>query len=131
MTVGRVLWCHEIVLPAEPVSVLRARRFVCSHLGEHRLWYLIDDVRLVVSELATNAIRHARTPFTLSMERTEEGVVLTVYDDSPSTLVRVHGDLLEGGGRGLWIVGLVSREWGVREASTGGKSVWASFPTRQ
>jgi hypothetical protein len=38
------------VTPDEAVSVFKAGRFVCVHLVEHRLLYLVDDVRLVVSE---------------------------------------------------------------------------------
>ena len=58
------LWSHETVLAAEPGSAAKARAFVLQHLAEHRLLYLVDDVRMVASELATNAVLHARTAFT-------------------------------------------------------------------
>ena len=54
-----VLWPHRTDLPGEPASVRQVRDFVCSRLLEHHLPYLVDDMRLVVSELATNATRHA------------------------------------------------------------------------
>jgi hypothetical protein len=44
--------------------------------------YLVDDVQLVVSELATNAILHARTPFTVTLDGFDDLVFLTVMDGS-------------------------------------------------
>jgi hypothetical protein len=55
-------WCHETTLAAHPMSPARARRFVVQHLVEHRLLLLLDPVRLVASELATNAFCTRRLP---------------------------------------------------------------------
>jgi len=112
------------------VSVLRARQFVCVHLVEHRLWYLVDDVRLVASELATNAVRHARTPFNVSLEQADRLVLLSVDDSSPAPPVHLATDPLATTGRGVSIVELLSNSWGVTENLGGGKSVWASFSAR-
>ena len=49
-------WAYETELAAELVSASSARDFVCLHLGEHDLPHLAHDMRLVVSELATNAL---------------------------------------------------------------------------
>jgi anti-sigma regulatory factor (Ser/Thr protein kinase) len=54
-------WSHEIALVAEPRSVRVARDFIGVHLLDHDLSHLIDDIRLVVSELTTNALAHAET----------------------------------------------------------------------
>lgn len=59
------IWCHETTLVAKPVSAPRARAFVCRHLIEHGVPYLVDPVRLVVSELATHSVMHARSSFTV------------------------------------------------------------------
>jgi len=123
-------WSHDTALPAEAVSVLRARQFVCVHLVEHRLWYLVDDVRLVASELATNAVRHARTPFNVSLEQADRLVLLSVDDSSPAPPVHLATDALATTGRGVSIVELLSNSWGVTENLGGGKSVWASFSAR-
>ena len=123
-------WSHEIVLPGEPVSVLRARRFVCLHLVDHRLWYLVDDVRLVASELAANAVRHAHTPFKVILEQASQSVLLTVNDGSPFRPVHLATELLDTAGRGISIVELVSQTWGVVEGPDKDKAVWASFATR-
>jgi anti-sigma regulatory factor (Ser/Thr protein kinase) len=122
------LWSHEQRLLAEAESIAKARSFVGGLLVEHRIPRLSDDVRLVVSELATNAIRHASTPFTVTLERLAWSVLLTVTDGSQARPVRLPAGLLDTGGRGLSIVECVSREWGVSPARPGtGKSVWASF----
>jgi len=124
-------WSHETVLVAEPVSASRARDFICLHLIEHDQLNLVEDIRLVASELATNAMVHAQTPFTVTLERDEQAVLLTVHDGSPTPPVPLEPDLLDAGGRGLSIVDLVSRDWGVVGGLHGAKSVWASFATDQ
>jgi len=128
---GAVSWSHEVVLDSEPISALKARNFVCTHLIDHRLRYLLDPVRLVTSELATNAILHAHTPFTLMLARVDDTVMLTVHDGSASPPVAGDGDVLNLGGRGLAIVDLLSNDWGVEVDEGGTKSVWAAFAARR
>jgi anti-sigma regulatory factor (Ser/Thr protein kinase) len=123
-------WSHQMRLPAEVESVPRARHFVCSLLIDHRFSNLVEDVALVVSELATNAVRHANTPFTVALEQVGRSVLLTVSDGSPALPVRRAKDLFGAGGRGLTIVDLVSRDWGVTRRPGEGKSVWVSFALR-
>src|SRR4029079_12655464 len=78
----RSLWLHTRTFPAEAGSVSRARSFISRHLAEHELSYLDEDVRLVASELATNATLPARTPFTVSLQRLVGAVLLAVRDGS-------------------------------------------------
>jgi len=106
------------------------RHFVCSHLVEHRLSHLVDDVQLVASELAANAVQHARTPFKVILERANESVLLSVQDGSPSPPAYLAADRLDTAGRGVSIVDLVSHDWGVTDGPGEGKSVWASFAAR-
>jgi anti-sigma regulatory factor (Ser/Thr protein kinase) len=110
-----VLWTHETVLAADAVSAARARAFVQDQLLAHDLPDVVEDSRLVVSELATNAVLHAQTPFTVTLERTQQSVVLTVRDGSSSVPVPVAA---------------VSRDWGVSVGEDGAKAVWASFAAR-
>jgi len=70
-----VLWSHRTVLPGEPASVGQTRDFICSRHLEHHLPYLVEDMRLVVSELATNATLHARTPFTVTLDGLPDAVL--------------------------------------------------------
>lgn len=123
-------WSHDVVLEPEPASASRARDFVRRHLAEHQLWYLADDVGLVVGELAANAVTHARTAFTVSVHDGHDSVLLTVCDRSPELARCVNADVRETSGRGLAIVDALSRNWGVTTPTDGSKSVWASFPTR-
>jgi anti-sigma regulatory factor (Ser/Thr protein kinase) len=124
-----ILWSHETVLAAGVVSASQAREFVRFHLQDHHLPGLVEDVRLVVSELATNAVTHAGTPFTVTLLADEQRVLLTVQDGSPSPPLQVAAQALDTGGRGLFIVNMVSRQWGVDIRSDGIKSVWATFDT--
>lgn len=120
-------WSHETVLAAEPRSAALARDFVCLHLVAHRLPHLVEDVRLVVSELATNAVSHAQTPFVVTLSSANGSVLLAIQDGSTSAPIRSAPDVMDMSGRGLMIVELLSQEWGTRIDAHGFKSVWASF----
>jgi anti-sigma regulatory factor (Ser/Thr protein kinase) len=91
---------------------------------------LVDDVQLVASELAANAVRHARTPFKVILEKADNSVLLSVQDGSPSRPAHLATDDLDTAGRGVSIVDLVSHDWGVTDGPGEGKSVWASFAAR-
>ena len=86
VNVGPV-WSREITLAPEAQSVATARRFVREQLNVHDLPSLVDDVTLVASELATNALSHAGTPFTVTITASGDDVVLEVRDGAPSTPV--------------------------------------------
>ena len=122
------LWSHGIKLAADPVSAARSREFVRQHLAGHGLSYLSADVELVVSELATNAMVHAATSFTVSLHAFEETLLLEVEDGSSKGPSLVAAQVLDTSGRGVAIVDLLSSDWGVdTHAEGGGKSVWAEF----
>jgi anti-sigma regulatory factor (Ser/Thr protein kinase) len=123
-------WSHEATFPAAPISVSWSRRFVSQHLIDHRLSHLVEPVRLVASELATNALLHAQTAFSVSLTGLHRIVLLTVRDDSPAVPVRRAAPIMDAGGRGLEIVAIVSLEWGIDQDPTGSKTVWASFAVR-
>ena len=129
MSVHR-LWSHETQFSAEPTSAAQARAFVSQHLLGHGMPHLVDDIELVVSELATNAVRHAKTPIIVTLEQVDQFVLLTVADGSLAAPVRQATDVLDTGGRGLSIVDLVSHDWGVIRGPGETKSVWASFAAR-
>ena len=76
----------------------------CTLLIDHRLLDLVEDVRLVVSELATNAFRHAYIPFTVTLGQVRRSVPLTVTAGSPDPPVQLARARLTAGGRGLSIV---------------------------
>jgi anti-sigma regulatory factor (Ser/Thr protein kinase) len=124
-------WSHQIDLVAEPASAGLARDFVCLHLVAHSLLYLVQDIRLVVSELATNALQHAQTPFVVTLSMTGGVVLLTLQDESQLIPIRSAPGVMDMSGRGLMIVELLSHEWGISTDDRGSKSVWASFLERR
>ncbi|MEO6318882.1 MAG: ATP-binding protein [Acidimicrobiales bacterium] len=108
-----------------------ARRFVTNLLDDWALSALVPDAGLCVSELAANAVLHARGPFTIAVRRTGHGVHIDVLDPCPDQLpVAVPrsgsaADLTRRSttGRGLQIVAALSDRWGVSTAK-GAKAVW-------
>ena len=102
-----------------------ARDFVAAHLLSNRLPALVDDARLVASELATNAVRHAGTAFTLSVDGREGSITLRVRDGSTHFPSLGSSGIMSTNGRGLILVSALSIAWGVSLEAEGGKSVWA------
>ena len=94
-------WSHRSTFEASPISARRAREFVSQRLVDHRLPYLVDPVRLVTSELATNALAHAQTAFTVTLAGCDETVLLTVRDSSRALPTRRAAQVMEPSGRGL------------------------------
>lgn len=122
-----VLWSRRVRLPPIGSSVGKARDFTTHHLSDHDLEGLIDDVRLVTSELATNAIVHAKTAFTVVLEGDTRVVRVSVSDDSTARPTLSTPTASDAEGWGLRIVESISNDWGVVDGAGTGKSVWASF----
>lgn len=122
-------WTHATELAPVPASASAARDFVRLHLREHGLAALVDDVALVVSELATNAVKHACTPFTVRLRGDGLCLLLTVHDSSRQVASARPPGSTSTGGRGLAIVDRLSHDWGVDHGDEVEKSVWASFQT--
>ena len=127
--VGAEVRAEEIIhLPAEKASASAARRFVgevCSRWGcEHSL----DEVLVVVSELVTNAVVHARSACDVRLSRKNGTVRIEVRDQgagSPDPHLPAEED---EHGRGLFLISAMSRAWGVEPSDSGvGKSIWAEL----
>jgi hypothetical protein len=108
-----------------------ARRFVAGLLGcrpyDDRA--PVDDAQLVVSELATDSVVHAGSPFSVSVRYDGAAIRISVHDWNPTLPVLRHGGPAARSGRGLHLVGALARAWGV-EPSADGKTVWAELPLR-
>lgn len=115
---GRLL--AERSFSAEPRSVAAAREFVVEVAHAPAL---SDSLRLAVSELATNAVIHAGSGFTIRVWRSGANVRVDVADDSPTLPVRQERRPDAAGGRGIAIVEHLAAAWGVIPTPTG-KSVW-------
>ncbi|RAY14883.1 ATP-binding protein [Actinomadura craniellae] len=115
------------VLPARPEAVRSARRFVGAAFAR---WGLDDSAaRLVVSELATNAVTHGSAgggPVVVRTFLSEDGnPVIEVWDRSPERPVVPPPNHAAESGRGLFLVEQLADQWGVRPLNEGGKVVWA------
>ncbi len=122
-------WSSEAMWPGAPESVALARAFVADELRDNRLPGLVDEAQLVASELATNAVRHAETPFVVSIERNDGHVTISVRDWSAVIPVAEPPQPLATNGHGLLLVSALSVTWGITVKADGGKSVWARFRT--
>ncbi|MCY7365566.1 MAG: ATP-binding protein [Frankiaceae bacterium] len=117
-------------LDAGLASAAQARAAVAACSDRLGLDELSDDVVLVVSEMVTNAVRHAVPPVRLEIEAGEDAVVVAVCDGSPQSPVAREADLDAEGGRGMLLVDLLSDDHGVR-AQPPGKAVWAMLLRRR
>ncbi|MFF5077139.1 ATP-binding protein [Actinoplanes sp. NPDC000266] len=127
---------RRLALPPDPDTPALARNLVTEACAA---WHLPPGVlypaRLVMSELAGNAVEHARTPIVVVVLRRDEGVHLVVNDRDPRlpTLLPIPkeppGDLWNARGQGLRTVQAASAAWGALPTAEG-KMVWATvFPS--
>jgi anti-sigma regulatory factor (Ser/Thr protein kinase) len=116
-----------IRLPADATSVAAARDFVTTCLTKWSVAEAADDIGLVVDELVTNAIKHARSPVTVSIAHRADRIIVNVEDESTDD---PRPDMLAGPmdeeGRGLRLVSHMAREWGSTRLPDG-KRVWAEI----
>ncbi|WP_283137896.1 ATP-binding protein [Rhizohabitans arisaemae] len=124
---------HTYTLSTGAGSVRVARDATRSALQSWGLAPLVDDAALVVSELVTNAIRHAALisgrPITLTLMRQPAHVMCAVADPSDAVPIPKEPDFISESGRGLYIVETYSYRWGWDPLDDGGKAVWALFRT--
>ena len=125
-TLSADTWTHQVSLPAQATSAGKARDFVGAHLGRRCPTDDVAAIQLVTSELATNAIRHAHTPFTVTLRGNLSEVRLMVRDGDPLMGPPASELLMSLGGRGLRIAEELSDAWGV-DPEPDGKTVWARF----
>ncbi|MEV4440838.1 ATP-binding protein [Streptomyces sp. NPDC049577] len=124
--------------PALDCSVPRARHAVRELIGGRRVPLCeesLDGLLLIVSELVTNAVRHAAllSPEVVVEVRVADGWVrVAVEDDHPYRPKPLQADEECTGGRGLLLVQAIVDEAGgrcdVEHTASGGKVVWAALP---
>lgn len=103
-----------------PAAVRQARQFLQAAIVERVDPTAQDDLTLALSELATNAVRHAGTPFEVVVEINEH-VRIEVEDRSTDPpVLKVPSDQ---GGRGLAIIDQLCDRWGIHVAQEK-KCVW-------
>ena len=115
----------ERVWPPEPVSVSHTRRFLRETLDLWSLQAVGDAAAVVLSELATNAVLHARTDFTVRLSQPGKHALHLSVTDGSTRLPRWSEDLHGPGGRGLRLIDALSADWGAMLNGMEGKTVWA------
>jgi hypothetical protein len=119
--------------------VSAARDFTITTLRRWEVAGRCEDIVIVVSELLTNALRHAlprsgapRTgpPVRLGLLQPGPCVVCAVADPSRTAPVPRRPDDISETGRGLQVIAALSDQWGYTPPSDMGKVLWALFSTR-
>ena len=127
-TAGRPWRRLLMTLPASSESVRTGRHAVRVVLSAWRLSCLEENAVLVVSELLTNAVRHARDTdaIELDLHATRAWLRIEIQDrDRQWPRPRVLDELSESG-FGFVLIDALAAKWGVRETETG-KAVWAEL----
>jgi anti-sigma regulatory factor (Ser/Thr protein kinase) len=114
--------------PPDPASVAEARRFaVAAARGCHPI--VVESLELMISELATNAIRHAGAPFEIRLDRRNAEIRAEVRDAGDGEPRLRTPRLEDPHGRGLRIVDMLAARWGIDHGAGGGKTVWFTLAT--
>jgi anti-sigma regulatory factor (Ser/Thr protein kinase) len=108
-------------------SVREARKFVAGALAGAPQ-DLVEVAELMVSELATNCIRHAGSAFEVAVTRGGDSIRVQVTDPGAGEPTVRSPTAEDPTGRGLRIVQALSADWGVERVSTG-KAVWFTLET--
>jgi anti-sigma regulatory factor (Ser/Thr protein kinase) len=112
----------KVTLDLDKKAPSRARKFVkehgCMHAEE-----ILDTAELLVSELVTNAVRHAAAPVMLVVDCRRRHLTVGVRDSSRKKPVLSHAGMWAESGRGVELVDRLSDKWGVRTERQG-KTVW-------
>jgi len=119
----------DLTLPPEPGSVAEARSRVLEAVGPELADGQLETLRLLVSELVTNAVRHGGNAEPVEVHAawgSEVRVEVVDHGDGFSPAPR-PGELDEPGGFGLFLVGRLADRWGVETNSS--TRVW--FVLRQ
>jgi hypothetical protein len=113
---------------AGPDAPFAARRFLAGLLGRRPYGNRVNphDAQLVVSELATNAVIHAGTPFSVGVRYDGSAVRISVQDWSSMQPIMRESNPDALSGRGLRLIAMVSRAWGI-DYGPDGKTVWAEL----
>jgi serine/threonine-protein kinase RsbW len=118
-----------VTLPAQARSARLARQVTRDVLHGWRLDGLEDAAQLIVSELVSNAVRHARNPgptLRLRLCVVGEALRIEVHDADPSPPRHRAVAPLAESGRGLLILDALASAWGAGAAAHG-KAVWAEL----
>jgi anti-sigma regulatory factor (Ser/Thr protein kinase) len=107
-------------------EISAARQFVVRVLVAWNLEEFAEDAAIVVSELATNAICHARSGFIVALSNQDGALRVSVRDASPEPPIVRDPSPTTVSGRGLHLVATIARSWGTERVGDG-KLVWVEL----
>jgi anti-sigma regulatory factor (Ser/Thr protein kinase) len=119
----------RVFVPA-PEVIREVRAFVRDVLRSWGEEGCVAEAEVIVTELASNAVLHARSPFRVSLLLTGAEIKIAVRDASTVPPERVHGHTDRGGGRGISIVAALSDAW-ASDPENDGKTIWATLTCSQ
>jgi anti-sigma regulatory factor (Ser/Thr protein kinase) len=121
-------WRASVDVPADRYGPRAARQVVVALLDVWDLRELAADAELVVSELVTNAYRHApgTDRFELEVIGRADGVWISLVDGSPTRPVVHELSRDRVTGRGMALVAALADRWGADDLA-GGKRIWADL----
>ena len=114
---------HRVQLACQTRSVSKARAFAVNVLRDAGLGHLVDDCKLLVSELVTNVVLHAGTDFEVRCLMFSTGARFEVRDGSSVLPGIRHYDVTSATGRGIALVEAIATRWGA-DLEPQGKVVW-------
>jgi anti-sigma regulatory factor (Ser/Thr protein kinase) len=126
-------WCADVDLPRSELAASVARQLVETLLlawSNPDLADMVEDARVVVSELVTNSVVHAGNGCVLRLHvlaYDHASLHLAVSDESPQAPVVRQPTSEAEDGRGLQIIQRLSARWGADIDPAGGKRVWAEL----
>lgn len=109
---------------ADRTEIARARQFAVATADVKGP--VADDLALITSELATNAVLHASSDFVVRVHVSGRSVRVSVFDGDPEPPVVRRSAITDPDGRGVAIVSSVAADWGVAPEAHG-KWVWAEI----
>jgi PAS domain S-box-containing protein len=118
----------QTTLRPEPQQVAAGRRFTYDTLTAWQQTELAHTACLLVSEILTNAVHHARQTIGLRLHHTAREIVAEITDDSAQLPQLTLPAPADESGRGLTLVEALAGTWGARPSSTG-KTVWFTLAT--
>jgi anti-sigma regulatory factor (Ser/Thr protein kinase) len=119
----------ELNLPAAPTAATTARSEVTRRLSRRIAVGVLEDVRLLLTELITNALRHSgirpEEEIAVKAELSDGTLRLEVRDPGRNGEVARREAGSRGGGFGLFLVDRLTTRWGVERRN--GTMVWAEL----
>jgi anti-sigma regulatory factor (Ser/Thr protein kinase) len=109
-------------VPSDPSAVAGVRAAATRLLGDWDMEEEAFTLELILSELVTNAIRHATGPISVRLIR-DRSLICEVSDGSSVSPHLRRATTMDEGGRGLFLVAQFADRWGTRYTS-GGKVIW-------